>query len=121
MEVRLVSMDQETPDVEATLDASPVRIGRHPKATVHIDDESVSDCHCEVDRIKDVLWVRDLGSTHGTFVNGFHVVQSHLMPGDRLTVGMVTFRALYERKPSRSSGAVDLATVSVGYLNDHEE
>jgi len=114
MEVRLVSLDHEAPDFEASLDASPVRIGRHPRATVQIDDESVSDFHCEVDRIKGVLWVRDLGSTHGTFVNGFHVVQSHLMPGDQLTVGMVTFRVFYERKPSRLSRAVDLATVSAG-------
>jgi pSer/pThr/pTyr-binding forkhead associated (FHA) protein len=112
MDVKLVGIDQETADFEASLDMSPLRIGRHPMATLRIDDETVSDFHCELGRINGVLWVRDLGSTHGTFVNGFHVVQSHLMPGDRLTVGMVTFRVSYDRKPKRLSGAVDLAMVS---------
>ena len=82
MKLELVSLDRKVSDFEACLDTSLVRIGRHPTATVYVDDESVSDFHCEVNRIKGVLWVRDLGSTHGTFVNGFHVVQSHLMPGD---------------------------------------
>jgi pSer/pThr/pTyr-binding forkhead associated (FHA) protein len=76
----------------------PVRIGRHPNVDIRLDDESVSDFHCEIDGIRGVLWVRDVGSVHGTFVNGFHVVQSHLLPGDRLTVGTTSLRVQYRRR-----------------------
>jgi len=41
--------------------------------------------------------VRDLDSMQGTFVNGFHIAQSHLLPGDGLTVGALRLRVLYER------------------------
>ena len=39
--------------------------------------------------------VRDLGSTNGTFVGSEKVVESVLGPGELLTIGTVTFRALY--------------------------
>jgi len=42
--------------------------------------------------------VRDLASKNGTFVNGVHVTESHLMPGDQLTVGQTKFHAHYERR-----------------------
>ncbi len=76
----------------------PVRIGRHPDVAIRLNDESVSDFHCEVDGIRGVLWVRDVGSLHGTFVNGFHVTQSHLLPGDWLTVGGTSMQVHYVRR-----------------------
>ena len=108
MKFKLRSLDRALPSFDVMLAGSPVRIGRHPDLAIHLDDESASYFHCQIDEINGTLWIRDLGSTNGIFVNGFNVAQSHLMPGDRLTVGTTSFRVEYEREtqgrtPSREA------------------
>ena len=98
MKFKLLDIDGVLPCFDMTLIGSPVRIGRNPGLDIHLDDDSVSHFHCQIDRINSTLWVRDLGSESGIFVNGFNVSQSHLMPGDRLTVGTKSFRVEYERE-----------------------
>lgn len=97
MKFTLQSLGEDQRCYELTLTQSPVRIGRHHNADVRLDDESVSLFHCQIDQINGTLWVRDVGSREGIFVNGFNVPQSHLMPGDRLTVGTVSFQVQYDR------------------------
>jgi pSer/pThr/pTyr-binding forkhead associated (FHA) protein len=46
------------------------------------------------------LIVRDLGSSNGTFVNDKRVAQAQLNPGDRLTVGPVTFVVQINGEPA---------------------
>ena len=98
MNIKLLCIDEDVPDFEVALDELPVRVGRHRDVRIRIRDRWVSRRHCEIDHIGGTLNVRDLGSTHGVFVNGFHVGQALLMPGDRLTVGMTSFRVHYERE-----------------------
>ena len=98
MKFKLLNLDRAMPSFDMTLAASPVRIGRRAGSDIQLDDESVSYFHCKIDQINGTLWVRDLGSANGIFVNGFNVTQSHLMPGDRLTVGTTGFRVEYERE-----------------------
>jgi predicted component of type VI protein secretion system len=97
---------------ELTLTKSPIRIGRHRNVDVRLEDESVSLFHCQIDQINGTLWVRDLGSRDGIFVNGFNVPQSHLMPGDRLTVGTISFRVQYEREARSRATVADAQVVA---------
>ena len=101
MKFKLLNLDRAMPSFDMTLAASPVRIGRRAGSDIQLDDESVSYFHCQIDEINGTLWIRDLGSANGIFVNGFNVTQSHLMPGDRLTVGSTSFRVEYERDTER--------------------
>ena len=98
MKFTLLNLDEMTPSFDMTLTGSPIRIGRRAGLDIQLEDESVSYFHCQIDQINGTLWIRDLGSTNGIFVNGFNVAQSHLMPGDRLTVGTTSFRVEYERE-----------------------
>jgi pSer/pThr/pTyr-binding forkhead associated (FHA) protein len=98
MRVSLLSLDEGHSVWELPVRELPIRIGRDPDVEFRLDDDSVSDFHCLLDEINGVLWVRDLGSEEGTFVNGFHVAQSVLMPGDRLTVGERDFEVVYQWK-----------------------
>lgn len=91
MTVRLLKPD--TPDDFLTLNELPVTIGRAPEASVRISDRWLSRQHCTIDRLDDALILRDLGSTHGTYVNGQQVVEAILRPGDRISVGLTTFVA----------------------------
>ena len=99
--VRLASLDTTIADVEFTLLGATVVIGRAQDADVRIEDDCISRSHCEITSINGTLWVRDLGSTNGLLVNGFHETQSHLMPGDRLTLGETSFRVEYQLHRSK--------------------
>jgi hypothetical protein len=100
--VHLRSQDDSVPDVEFVASGSRVLVGRAEAADVHIEDECISRYHCEIAAINGTLWVRDLGSANGVLVNGFHETQSHLMPGDRLTIGETSFLVEYARHAPRS-------------------
>ena len=65
----------------------------------------VSRQHCELYESAGQLMVRDLGSLNGTFVNNQRVTESPLPAGELLTVGTVTFRAVYEAAPGESDAA----------------
>jgi pSer/pThr/pTyr-binding forkhead associated (FHA) protein len=91
METKLISDNGEIFESEFPLDKLPLIIGRSPKAALRVRDRWVSHRNCEVLKIDGSLVVRDLGSRNGTLVNGQHVTEAPLTPGDRLTVGMTTF------------------------------
>ena len=48
-----------------------------------------------------MLWIDDLGSTHGTHVNGRHTVHAALADGDTLHVGLSVFKICYEPAAER--------------------
>jgi pSer/pThr/pTyr-binding forkhead associated (FHA) protein len=91
MENKLISDTDEILDSEFPLDKLPLVIGRSPEAAIRVRDRWVSRRNCEIVSIDGSLVIRDLGSKNGTLVNGQHVREASLTPGDRLTVGMTTF------------------------------
>ena len=101
MKIRLTSLDPATSQPPIVIRRVPVIIGRSPAADVHVRDCWASRRHCELDELDGVPVVRDLNSTHGTFVNGESVSEAHLLPGDRLTVGVSSFEVQYQ--PGRAA------------------
>ena len=69
-------------------------VGRGPESGVRIDaDDFASALHARIDPRPDGVWVVDLGSTNGTFVNGARVTTERLLqPGDVLRVGQTELR-----------------------------
>jgi hypothetical protein len=59
--------------------------------------------------------VRDLGSLNGTFVNNQRITEAPLPAGELLTVGTVTFRAMYDAVPAAAApqGKAALAATKV--------
>jgi pSer/pThr/pTyr-binding forkhead associated (FHA) protein len=57
-----------------------------------IDKTSISKLHCVVVRTDGLLFIRDLGSTNGTKVNGQRVVRGALLPGDELAFAGEKFK-----------------------------
>jgi pSer/pThr/pTyr-binding forkhead associated (FHA) protein len=72
----------------------PVTIGRAKANVVPLPkDEFASAEHARVEAGRDGVWVIDLGSTNGTFVNGDRVDgRRRLRPGDVLHVGDTELR-----------------------------
>jgi pSer/pThr/pTyr-binding forkhead associated (FHA) protein len=59
---------------------------------VVLDHHGVSKLHCAIARTDGLLFIRDLGSTNGTKVNGQRVMRGALLPGDELAFGGIKFR-----------------------------
>ena len=86
---------------ERTLHFGPVSvtttnasIGRGSTAHHDLDDPSVSRMHAEFTQANGAWNIRDLSSTHGTFVNGVRVDEDEtvaLYDGDHLRLGSVAF------------------------------
>jgi len=81
-------------DSERTLDSAPVTIGRSTDNDMALgDDEFASARHARVEPRRDGVWVEDVGSTNGTFVNGIKVERPRkLAPGDIIRVGETDLR-----------------------------
>jgi transcriptional regulator with GAF, ATPase, and Fis domain len=74
-------------------------IGSARDAAVVIEDKTVSRLHAELEPRADGLWIRDLGSRNGTFVEGLLVGSARVPQGATIRVGntSITVRALVER------------------------
>ena len=91
MNVHLSSVYGPPMDVDFAEMDFPVVIGRGSDADLSIDDRWVSRVHCVLSLSQGRLFVRDLESKHGTYVNEQHVDSTELLPDDRLDIGLTTF------------------------------
>ncbi len=65
-----------------------VTLGRSPRCIVHLEDRFASGVHARVFERNGELWLEDLGSTNGTFLNEERLVApTRLQRGDRVRVG----------------------------------
>jgi pSer/pThr/pTyr-binding forkhead associated (FHA) protein len=88
------------------VDHFPCDLGRGSEVSVRIDDRWLSRRHCRLELIEGVVVVRDLGSRHGTFVNGLSISECKLLPGDRLCLGLTHLVAEYEAPATDSQVAL---------------
>lgn len=82
---------------EQALDSSAVTIGRGPQNDLELSgDDFVSARHARFQPRRDGVWVEDVGSTNGTFVNGVKLsAPKRLDPGDVVRIGSTDLR--YDR------------------------
>ena len=66
-------------------------MGRSPKTDLQLQDVGVSRTHARMTRIGDQVYVEDLQSANGTFLNGERIsVAQQLADGDKITLGSTT-------------------------------
>jgi pSer/pThr/pTyr-binding forkhead associated (FHA) protein len=72
----------------------PTRLGRGGENAIRLDgDDFASTRHAMLEPRPDGLWVEDVGSTNGTFVNGARVTTARLLaPGDVVRIGQTDLR-----------------------------
>jgi len=81
----------------------PTVIGRGKDVTLTLPHALVSRKHTEISEKDGWLFVKDLGSLNGTYVNNRRIKEEQkLLPNHLLTLGNVTFRAVYEAPVSEA-------------------
>jgi EAL domain-containing protein (putative c-di-GMP-specific phosphodiesterase class I) len=92
----------------------PFRVGRLPGSNLSLGSDSVSKEHAEFFLRDGDLWVRDVGSKNGTFVNSERIEESLLREGDILHVAQVEFRIGRQEIERTDSKALEPSTESMG-------
>jgi len=84
----------------ATLDSRTV-IGSAQNANLVVADAAVSRIHAEIEVRADGVWLRDLGSRNGTFIEGVQVALARVPDGGRLRVGSTVLTVNREATPTK--------------------
>jgi hypothetical protein len=82
---RLIVQSKEQQVIE--LKPGVTRFGRNASNDYPLNDSAVSEQHCEVLVDHDLIFVRDLGSTNGTFINRQPITEAMLYAGQILQIG----------------------------------
>jgi two-component system cell cycle response regulator len=72
------------------IEGDEVILGRATNATVRLEDDGISRNHAKVVVSGEDLWIEDMGSQNGTFINGEKVSRQQLKDGDKIQVGATT-------------------------------
>ena len=82
------------PGEVVTLDSHALRVGRGGDNDLSVDgDEYASAHHARFEPRRDGVYVEDVGSTNGTFVNGIRLTRERrLAPGDVVRIGETDLR-----------------------------
>jgi hypothetical protein len=76
------------------LNAKAITVGRAASNDIRlVNDEFASGTHARIEPRRDGVWVEDIGSTNGTYVNGTRLGHAQkLVPGDVVRVGETDLR-----------------------------
>src|SRR5471030_582991 len=64
-----------------------ILVGRSSDLDMVLVEDMVSRKHARIAMQTDQIWIEDLGSTNGTFVNGEKIKRARLKEGDRVLIG----------------------------------
>jgi len=79
---------------ELPVDSAPLLVGREAENDVPlVRDEFTSGRHARIEPRRDGVWIEDVGSTNGTFVNGVQLTKPRkLSNGDVIRIGQTDLR-----------------------------
>ena len=79
---------------EWELDSAPLTFGRGGHNDVRLErDEYASSKHARIETRRDGVWLEDIGSTNGTYLNGIRLTRpKRLTPGDVVRIGETELR-----------------------------
>ena len=101
--LRRLLVNPDTPEAWAIdLEPGTLSLGRSEENDVPIEHPSISSAHCRITVRDSSIWIKDLGSTAGTFVEGELVEEGSLKPGQIIRLGEIAMR--YESGAPEDNG-----------------
>ena len=83
----------------------PYVLGRHPECSAQLHDPQVSRYHCSLFLQGEQVWVQDMNSCNGTYVNGQLALLPRLLSdGDQLRLATLVFHVAVQPGDADSSG-----------------
>ncbi|MCS6318086.1 MAG: FHA domain-containing protein [Nitrospira sp.] len=96
---------------EIVLSHTPFTIGRKTDNDLCLEDVAVSGHHARIVKVQEVMFLEDLGSTNGTFVNEHKIERRQLQDTDSIRLG--THRLIFRGSQSAQAdapAAIDVVT-----------
>jgi hypothetical protein len=88
-------------------------VGRSSELDMVLVEDMVSRKHAKIAMQSDQIWIEDLGSTNGTFVNGEKIKRARLKEGDRVLIGTSILKLIASDGPTDGTDArVQLESVA---------
>src|SRR6476660_9048324 len=84
--LRFISGKYQGGEFPVTTDKQ-ILVGRSSDLDMVLVEDMVSRKHARVAMQQDQIWIEDLGSTNGTFVNGEKIKRARVKEGDRVLIG----------------------------------
>ena len=100
----LESVSDSKMEWKVSIDPIPFIIGRSEDANLNLADHSISRQHTEIRISGNHLWIRDMNSTNGTFLNHKPITSELVKEGDIISIGKFRFSAK-KSKPAAASHA----------------
>ena len=85
---RLVVVDPNGQRRDVALSIFPFRIGRQAGNELTLRDSRVSRQQAQITDVNGTMVLEDMGSSHGTFVNGEKILKYELKPSDQIDFGV---------------------------------
>ena len=93
---RIVVIEPSGVRRDVPLNASPFRIGRQAGNELTLRDSRISRQQAQILSENGGWILEDMGSRHGTFVNGEKVLKHELQPRDKIDFGMAdSYKLIY--------------------------
>ena len=111
--IRQLSRDDSSESRSYTLNVGPTLVGRSDNCSLVLSSGSVSRWHCILDVTPDGVYVTDLHSLNGTYVNDRRVIRRLLKADDRLRIGKVSFVVSIDSADQKSIPSGSLALLAL--------
>lgn len=95
MQAKLTVVGGKANKREVTIQV-PATIGRSRDADLTVGHRMISRKHCETYLADGLVMIRDVGSLNGTYVHGRRIREAPLPPGEKFSIGPVTFQISYQ-------------------------
>jgi hypothetical protein len=98
-----------------------ILIGRSSDLDMVLVEDMVSRKHAKITTQGEQIWIEDLGSTNGTFVNGEKIKRARLKEGDRVLIGTSILKVISGDAPKEGVDAKrDLENVAQQRKNSQQ-
>ncbi len=95
-----------------SIEPLPFTIGRQPDRNLFLPTPQVSREHAIIHRDANGFLIQDVGSRHGTFVNGERKDRARLKSGDRIQLGTASVELLFVDAENQTLGAAPTSRFS---------
>jgi hypothetical protein len=97
-QLHFILVPTEHPELHLKLIKLTNVVGRDEHCDVVVSDSKISRRHCLIHLQNEAVKVRDLDSSHGTFINGKRITDGALKVGDQLGLGIYNLTLQLEKK-----------------------